>query len=111
VARELTKMFEEFRRGSIGEVREHFAKNEPRGEFTLVIEGQITEHRLQNTDYRLQNTDDRLQNTEKGWDDARVKKEMRALLKKGVPRTEAVKRIAKASGRERRAVYEMSLKE
>jgi len=104
VARELTKMFEEFRRGTIGEVREHFEKNEPRGEFTLVIEGQITEHRLQNTEYRLQIT-------EKEWDDARVKKELRALLKKGVPRTEAVKRIAKASGRERRAVYELTLKE
>jgi hypothetical protein len=36
---------------------------------------------------------------------------MRALLKKGVPRTEAVKRIAKASGRERRAVYDLTLGE
>jgi DNA-binding phage protein len=36
---------------------------------------------------------------------------MRALLKKGVPRIETVKRIAKASGRERRAVYEMTVRE
>ncbi len=96
VARELTKKFEEFQRGTIGEVREHFEKNEVRGEFTLVIEGQNPEHRIQNTE-------------KADWDDARVRKELRALLKKGVPRTEAVKRIANASGRERRAVYELTL--
>ena len=97
VARELTKKFEEFQRGMIGEVREHFDKNEVRGEFTLVIEGR--------------GTGDGGRGMEVVWDDARIVKEMRALLKKGVPRTEAVKRIAKASGRERRAVYELTLNE
>lgn len=97
VARELTKKFEEFQRGTIGEAREYFEKNEVRGEFTLVIAGATT--------------DDGRQTAKVVWDDARIVKEMRALLKKGVPRTEAVKRIAKASGRERRAVYELSLKE
>jgi len=95
VARELTKKFEEFQRGTIGEVRAYFEENEARGEFTLVIEGQMA--------------DDGRRTTDMVWDDARVKKELRALLKKGVPRTEAVKRIAKASGRERRAVYELTL--
>lgn len=95
VARELTKKFEEFQRGTIGEVRAYFEENEARGEFTLVIEGQTA--------------DDGRRTTDMVWDDARVKKELRALLKKGVPRTEAVKRIAKASGRERRAVYELTL--
>lgn len=96
VARELTKKFEEFRRGTIGQMREHFEKNELRGEFTLVIEG-------------ASNVKREMSNVE--WNDARVIRETRALLKKGVPRTEAVKRIAKASGRERRAVYELTLKE
>ena len=96
VARELTKKFEEFRRGTIGQMREHFEKNELRGEFTLVIEG-------------ASNVKRETSNVE--WNDARVIRETRALLKKGVPRTEAVKRIAKASGRERRAVYELTLKE
>ncbi|TAH50258.1 MAG: 16S rRNA (cytidine(1402)-2'-O)-methyltransferase [Chloroflexota bacterium] len=97
VARELTKKFEEFQRGMIGQVREHFDKNEVRGEFTLVIEGR--------------GTGDGGRGMEVVWDDARIVKEMRVLLKKGVPRTEAVKRIAKASGRERRAVYELTLNE
>jgi 16S rRNA (cytidine1402-2'-O)-methyltransferase len=38
-ARELTKLHEEFVRGKISEVKEHFISNEPRGEFTLVIAG------------------------------------------------------------------------
>jgi 16S rRNA (cytidine1402-2'-O)-methyltransferase len=37
VARELTKHFEEFRRGPVSEIREHYAAHAPRGEITLVI--------------------------------------------------------------------------
>jgi 16S rRNA (cytidine1402-2'-O)-methyltransferase len=37
VARELTKHFEEFRRGIVSEVREHFTAHPPKGEITLVI--------------------------------------------------------------------------
>lgn len=38
-ARELTKKFEEFVRGTVSEVRAHFAEHAPRGEFTLVFAG------------------------------------------------------------------------
>ena len=37
VARELTKKFEEFRRGPAAELLEHFKAHEPRGEFCVVI--------------------------------------------------------------------------
>ncbi len=37
VARELTKKFEEYRRGTPAEVLEHFSKHPPKGEITLVI--------------------------------------------------------------------------
>ena len=37
VARELTKHFEEFRRGPVSEIRDHFAVHTPKGEITLVI--------------------------------------------------------------------------
>jgi 16S rRNA (cytidine1402-2'-O)-methyltransferase len=37
LARELTKKFEEYRRGSAAELLAHFQKTEPRGEFCVVI--------------------------------------------------------------------------
>jgi 16S rRNA (cytidine1402-2'-O)-methyltransferase len=39
VARELTKHFEEIVRGTSREAREHFEREEPRGEFTVVVAG------------------------------------------------------------------------
>jgi 16S rRNA (cytidine1402-2'-O)-methyltransferase len=39
VAREMTKMFEEFWRGTISGALEHFKSQQPRGEFTLVVAG------------------------------------------------------------------------
>jgi 16S rRNA (cytidine1402-2'-O)-methyltransferase len=39
VARELTKRFEEIIRGRVDEVRAHFERTPPRGEFTLVVAG------------------------------------------------------------------------
>jgi 16S rRNA (cytidine1402-2'-O)-methyltransferase len=41
VARELTKVHEEFIRGSLSEVANHFRANVPRGEVTLVLEGGV----------------------------------------------------------------------
>ena len=37
--RELTKIYEEIRRGTISEVKAHFSENQPRGEFVLVVAG------------------------------------------------------------------------
>jgi 16S rRNA (cytidine1402-2'-O)-methyltransferase len=45
VAREMTKMYEEFWRGDINGAIEYFKSKEPRGEFTLVIEGRKKEER------------------------------------------------------------------
>jgi len=43
VAREMTKLYEEYWRGPVSGAIEHFKSKEPRGEFTLVIEGQRIE--------------------------------------------------------------------
>ncbi len=39
VCRELTKLYEDFQRGSLSEIIEHFFENEPTGEFVVIIEG------------------------------------------------------------------------
>ena len=39
VARELTKMYEEFQRGTAVEVKAHYEQNPPKGEIVIVIEG------------------------------------------------------------------------
>lgn len=39
VGRELTKKYEQFLRGTITEILEHFEKQEPRGEFVIVCQG------------------------------------------------------------------------
>lgn len=53
VAREMTKMYEEFWRGSTSGALDYFRSKEPRGEFTLVIEGKMKEARSQWTEDEL----------------------------------------------------------
>ena len=53
VAREMTKLFEEFWRGPVSGAIEHFKSKDPRGEFTLVIEGKKTEDRGRWTEEEL----------------------------------------------------------
>ncbi len=96
VARELTKMFEEFFRGTVSATCEHFDAYAPRGEFTLVIAG-VDPASLQ--DMAEQEI----------WDDARVIQAVRDLLDTGVTRTDAVKRIARQAKRDRREVYDLAL--
>jgi 16S rRNA (cytidine1402-2'-O)-methyltransferase len=96
-ARELTKVFEEFFRGSVSDARKHFAETAPRGEFTLVIAGKTADEG--------RTTEDESER----WDDARVRGAVRELMAAGIARTEAVKRIARESGRDRRAVYRLAM--
>lgn len=82
VCRELTKVYEEVFRGRVSEAIARFA--EPRGEFTLVIEGKLKEE---------------------GKVSADTVDQLRRLRDEGLPAKEAVARVAKASGVSRREVY------
>ncbi|GJM84540.1 hypothetical protein PR202_ga00220 [Eleusine coracana subsp. coracana] len=42
IAREITKLHEEFWRGTLGEASEAFATRQPKGEITILIEGKLT---------------------------------------------------------------------
>lgn len=95
-ARELTKLHEEFLRERVSTVRSHFEQTLPRGEFTLVIEGAQV---------------DKMSSDQESWSEARVKRRVAELMRAGAPRTDAVKRVANESGRERRLVYKLALKD
>jgi 16S rRNA (cytidine1402-2'-O)-methyltransferase len=89
VCRELTKHYEEIWRGSIAQAREHYAQEEPRGEFTLVIGG----------------------TQEVVWDEAAVRTALAERLEQGTSRPQAAREIAELAGWKRRRVYRMSLEE
>ncbi|MCI0475531.1 MAG: hypothetical protein L0Y55_04740, partial [Anaerolineales bacterium] len=67
------------------------------GEFTLVITGKTAASSEQST-----------VNSEQ-WSDARVIAAVRELMAAGVARTEATKRVARESGRERREIYQLAI--
>ena len=52
VSREITKMFEESVRGTIGEVAEHFRQHAPKGEFVIVVAGRSTKRNNRDADER-----------------------------------------------------------
>ena len=77
VAREISKKYEEFVRGTVTEVTDYFASQNPRGEITLVIAG----------------------NTEpEQWDESQVRRILQSQLENGTPLSRAAKDIAKQSG-------------
>ena len=86
VAREMTKMFEEYWRGSVREAVDHFKSQPARGEFTLVVEGKTSEKHERWTEAQLLEAIERQASTEKS------AKELSAEL-------------AKSSGWNRRDVY------
>ncbi len=89
VAREITKKFEEFYRGTAQEAYDYFTAENPRGEVTLLIAG-------------ADPTDDT-------WTEARVKSELAQQIADGQSLSRAAKTIAKLSGWKKRDVYELGI--
>jgi 16S rRNA (cytidine1402-2'-O)-methyltransferase len=90
VCRELTKIHEEIRRGSLAELRRHFAAVEPRGEFTLVVSGAGEAGR---------------------WSEADVRAALRERRRLGDSPSQAAKHVAEGSGWRRGDVYRLSLED
>lgn len=89
VCRELTKVHEELIRGSLRDLRDHFADLEPRGEFTLVIAGAAQ-------------TQDR-------WTEADVRTALRERMRRGESASRAARQVAADSGWRRNEVYRIAL--
>jgi len=90
LARELTKIHEEV--WSLSQALDHFERNPPRGEFTLVIAGARREAQAM-------------------WDEEQVRSALAELLGEGLDRKEAIKRVAKAAHWPRRQVYKVAVDE
>lgn len=85
LARELTKLHEEVRRGSLGEVLEHVRAHAPRGEYVLVLAGAAPDHLVT---------------------DADVEAAARAALTDGLTGRDAAARVAAELGVARRRAYD-----
>lgn len=90
VAREITKKYEEFRRGTLEEALEWFGQNEPRGEFVLVMAGAGEDQMVQ--DYSVNR-------------DQPVAEQVLELESRGMARKEAIKEAARLRGMHGREVY------
>ncbi|BAY25546.1 uroporphyrin-III C/tetrapyrrole methyltransferase [Calothrix sp. NIES-2100] len=89
LARELTKFYEEFWRGTIAEAIADYNQREPQGEYTLVVAGtppskpQLTE--------------------------AELKAELEQIMRQGISRSQASRQLAKLTSLSRRHLYQLAL--
>ncbi|MEA5577279.1 16S rRNA (cytidine(1402)-2'-O)-methyltransferase [Anabaena sp. UHCC 0451] len=89
IAREITKLYEEFWRGTIADAIAHYQQKEPQGEYTLLVAGtapikpQITE--------------------------AELKAELLAMMKQGISRSQASRQLATEISVSRNKLYQLAL--
>ncbi len=89
IARELTKLYEEFWRGTIGEAIADYTQREPQGEYTLLVAG---------------NPPSQIQLTE-----TELKTELLQIMHQGISRSQASRQLAKDTSLSRRYLYQLAL--
>ena len=89
LARELTKLYEEFFRGKIGDAIAYYTKREPQGEYTLVVAG--------------------LPPLKPQLSEAELKAELQQIMSQGISRSQASRQLAKATSLPRRHLYQLAL--
>lgn len=87
--RELTKMYEEIRRGTIREILAHFSEVAPRGEFTLIVSG--AEQQAIVADWQV------------------IEAELLALINSGISRKEASKQLAAKYQQKSKDIYALGI--
>ncbi|MBQ1249717.1 MAG: 16S rRNA (cytidine(1402)-2'-O)-methyltransferase [Selenomonadales bacterium] len=92
-ARELTKKFEEFRRGTITELIAYYKEEAPRGEFTLIVNGAGEEEAR----------------VEEETIDMTVEEELILLIENGTEKKEAIRQVARRRNMPKREVYQIAL--
>ncbi|XP_061350803.1 uncharacterized protein LOC133295908 isoform X2 [Gastrolobium bilobum] len=90
IAREITKLHEEFWRGTLGEAKEVFSIRQPKGELTILIEGQANSKVEPPSDVELES-------------------ELRELIASGNSLSTAVKLVAGRTSVSRKTIYSLAL--
>lgn len=95
VCRELTKKYETVFRGTLEEIIKYYEKNNPRGEYVLVLDGV--------------NKTKKILEDQKNWKEIDVEEHMKIYEKRGLCKKEAMKQVAKDRGISKREVYQLLL--
>ena len=89
LARELTKLHEQFWRGTIEEAIAYYTDHEPKGEFTLILAGAPAETPVLS--------------------EAALKAELSQLINQGISRSQAARQLSHLTNLPRRHLYQMAL--
>ncbi len=92
LAREITKVHEEFWRGSLGAAIARARDRAPRGEYVIVVGGAP-------------------EATPEALSPAELKQALQALLDRGLSRSQASRELARATGHSRRDIYQLDLED
>jgi 16S rRNA (cytidine1402-2'-O)-methyltransferase len=91
VVRELTKKYEQVKKGTIGEILEYYMLNEPKGEFVILLEG-VSKESVKQEDI-------------KSWEELSIDEHMNIYIKQGMTDKDAMKQVAKDRGVSKRDIY------
>ena len=94
LGRELTKKFEEFRRGTLAELMAYYEEHDPRGEYVIIVDGAGEEAALEIQEEVLSPTE-----------------LCQKLMAEGLAKKEAMRETAKRLGLSRRDVYQAMLEQ
>ncbi len=101
LARELTKKYEEYVRGSISDVIKGYGERAVKGEFVILVQGN-----LGNGDYELDLTD--IDDNGNSLLDMSLEEHLMYYISQGMRKKEASLKVAKARGLDKREVYKIS---
>jgi 16S rRNA (cytidine1402-2'-O)-methyltransferase len=96
-ARELTKKFEEFIRGSFSELMKYFQANPPKGEFTLVVAAPFE-------------SEEETKEAKEKYDEVYLAQAVEKLIINGANKKDAIREVASNLGLPKRTVYQATIK-
>ncbi|MGF1491026.1 MAG: 16S rRNA (cytidine(1402)-2'-O)-methyltransferase [Microcoleaceae cyanobacterium] len=89
IARELTKLHEEFWRSSLEAALTEFSRRQPKGEITLVLAG--------------------VESVMPEWSEERIRTELQELIHQGLSRSQASRQLAQQTTQSRQEIYQIAL--